>query len=111
MKARLDSLPGAVAEPGPAAGVSLYKIRGKLFAILEERRESVILKSDPDLVPVLLEQYAGVSQRSHLDRRFWVCVSLDADVPANELARLVDRSYALVRANLTRKQEAELAAS
>jgi predicted DNA-binding protein (MmcQ/YjbR family) len=37
-------------------------------------------------------------------------VSLDADVPADEIERLAAHSYELVCADLTRKQKAELAA-
>jgi predicted DNA-binding protein (MmcQ/YjbR family) len=37
-------------------------------------------------------------------------VNLDADVPAEEIERLVTHSYELVRAKLTRKQKAELEA-
>ena len=58
---------------------------------------------------ILQAQYEGVGHRSHLDRRFWISVSLDADVPAAEIARLSADSYALVCAGLTRKQKAELA--
>ena len=65
---------------------------------------------DPVSVAMLQAQYAGIGHRSHLDRRFWISVSLDADVPAAEVARLVADSYVLVCAGLTRKQKAELAA-
>ncbi|MGH8218356.1 MAG: MmcQ/YjbR family DNA-binding protein, partial [Steroidobacteraceae bacterium] len=52
---------------------------------------------------------AGIGHRSHLDRRYWISVSLDADVPAKELKRLIAHSYELVCAKLTGKQKAELA--
>ncbi len=112
IKAALASKPGAVCAPLPSApGVLIYKIMDKMFAILEMRRvEAVILKCDPNLAEILREQYAGVSHRSHLDRRYWICVNLDADVPAEEIERLVTHSYELVRAKLTRKQKAELEA-
>jgi predicted DNA-binding protein (MmcQ/YjbR family) len=104
--------PGATGEPlASAKGVTLYKVMGKMFAILEARRlELVILKCDPHLVEVLREQYAGVGHRSHLDRRFWTSVTLDSDVPADEIARLVAHSYDQVSRKLTKKQKAELAA-
>jgi predicted DNA-binding protein (MmcQ/YjbR family) len=60
-------------------------------------------------VEVLNETYAGVGHRSHLDPRSWFSVALDADVPEDEISRLVDRSYDLVCASLTRKQKAEIA--
>jgi predicted DNA-binding protein (MmcQ/YjbR family) len=108
-KAWLDAMPGAVADPGPAAGVSLYKVKGKMFAILELRRvESLVLKCDPELIEPLREKYEGIGHRGHLDRRFWISVSLDSDVPAKEIKRLIALSHELVCANLTRKQRAEL---
>ena len=116
LKAHLDKFPGAVAEPyAPARAkeplILMYKVMGKLFAILSVRGEEyVILKCDPHFAEVLREQYAGVGHRSHLDRRFWISVSLDADVPAAEIKRLVRGSYDLICASLTRKQKDNLAA-
>jgi predicted DNA-binding protein (MmcQ/YjbR family) len=116
LKARLEGLPGAVGEPmtasrGKAPLVLIFKVMGKMFAILAVRgTENVILKSDPHLAEILREQYAGVGHRSHLDRRFWISVDLDADVPADEVVRLAEASYRLVCEGLTKKQKAELAA-
>ena len=116
LKAVLDAKPGAVAEPAPAPRAAapsalLYKVMGKMFAILSTRgTEAVSLKCDPHLAEILREQYQGVGHRYHLDRRHWISVSLDADVPADEVERLVAQSYDLVCAGLTRKQRAELAA-
>jgi predicted DNA-binding protein (MmcQ/YjbR family) len=116
LKARLEALPGAAAEPMTASGgseplVLIFKVMGKMFAILAVRgTENVILKSDPHLAEILREQYAGVGHRSHLDRRSWISVDLDADVPEDEVARLAEASYGLVCQGLTKKQKAELAA-
>jgi predicted DNA-binding protein (MmcQ/YjbR family) len=112
LQAALAAKPGAVGAPLPSAsGVVIYKVMGKMFAILEDRRiRNVILKCDPHLAEILREQYAGVGHRSHLDRRFWISISLDADVPPEEVERLAAASYDLVCAGLTRKQKAELAA-
>ena len=112
VQAALEAKPGAAGESLPsAAGVTMYKVMGKLFAILTTRRTpNVILKCDPHLAEVLKEQYAGVGHRSHLDRRFWISVELDADLPLSEIERLAAHSYELVCAGLTRKQQAELVA-
>ena len=111
LQAILAAKPGAVGEPLPSApGVVLYKVMGKMFAILESRKiQNVILKCDPHLAEFLLEQYAGIGHRSHLDRRFWISIDLEADVPSEEVERLAAASYDLVCAGLTRKQKAELA--
>ncbi|HEY1751660.1 MAG TPA: MmcQ/YjbR family DNA-binding protein [Caulobacteraceae bacterium] len=115
LQAKLDAKPGAAsgavsAPRGREPLALIYKVGGKTFAILGARADAfVILKCDPHLIEMLKQQYAGVGHRSHLDRRHWISVSLDADVPAAEVERLVDGSYDLVRASLTRKQQAALA--
>src|SRR5580658_725613 len=107
VRAWLEASPGAVGTP------TGYKVMGKTFAILSIRRDGcgwLILKCDPHLAEVLREQYSGVGHRSHLDRRYWIAITLGADVPPDEIERLIAQSYDLVRAGLTHKQQAELAA-
>ena len=112
VQAVLEAKPGAAGASLPSAsGVVIYKVMGKMFAILTlKRTPNVILKCDPHLAEILREQYTGVGHRSHLDRRFWISVDIGADVPAAEIERLAAHSYDLVCAGLTRKQKAELAA-
>jgi len=114
LMARLGDKPGAAAATvtaprGRTPVAMIYKVMGKMFAIVGLGRvEHVILKCDPHLVEMLKETYAGVGHYSHLDRRHWISVTLDADVPAQEIGGLVDRSYELVCATLTRQQRAKL---
>ena len=115
LKAALDAMPGAVANPmtasrGTSPLVLIYKILGKMFAILSLRGEAfVILKCDPFRADLLRETYRGIGHRSHLDRRYWISVDLDADVPAEEIEALVAHSWDQVAATLTRKQREQLA--
>lgn len=112
LKAVLDALPGATSEPVPgprgrARDALLYKVAGKVFAILSPPGRSVGLKCDPHLGEILREQYAGVGHyRLHL--RNWISVRLDADVPWDEVVRLANGSYQRVRDGLTRAQRATL---
>jgi predicted DNA-binding protein (MmcQ/YjbR family)/uncharacterized protein YdhG (YjbR/CyaY superfamily) len=116
LQTKLVDMPGATPHPmsvrrGSPPLVHIYKVMGKMFAIVSARGEEfVILKCDPNLVPVLRQQYRGVGHRSHLDKRHWISVSLDADVPASEVRRLVDHSYGLVVTGLPAKQRAQLQA-
>jgi predicted DNA-binding protein (MmcQ/YjbR family) len=83
------------ASRGSAPLVLIYKVMGKMFAILALRGEdNVILKCDPHLGEVLREKYTGVGHRSHLDRRFWISVDLNSDVPSEEIWGLATHSYA-----------------
>jgi predicted DNA-binding protein (MmcQ/YjbR family) len=116
VKAWIEAKPGAEARafaPRNAPPlVLIYKVMAKTFAILSVRGvEDVILKCDPELASALRKEYAGIGHRSHLDRRFWISVRLDADVPQKEVRRLVALSYELVCAGLTVKQRAELSLS
>ena len=109
-----EAKPGAAARPisAPRAkspNALIYYVCGKMFAILSVRGEEyLVLKCDPALAEMLRSRYAGVGHRTHLDKRFWIAVDLDADVPSREIKRLAEHSYELVRAGLPRKQQAEL---
>jgi predicted DNA-binding protein (MmcQ/YjbR family) len=114
IKAWIETKPGAQGLPFAPRKTSpplviIYKVMGKVFAILSVRgTPDVILKCDPTLASVLRKEYSGVGHRSHLDRRYWISVRLDADVPLDEIKRLVSLSYGLVSSALTAKQRAEL---
>jgi predicted DNA-binding protein (MmcQ/YjbR family) len=111
----LAAMPRAVAEPmtasrGKTPLVLIFKVMGKTFAILSLRDEEyVILKCDPHLAEALQGAYRGVGHRTHLDRRHWISVNLDSDVPSTEIERLAAHSYDLVCAGLPKRQRAGLA--
>lgn len=116
LRAILGGMPGAFADPvpmprGAPAPAVMYKLMGKMFAILSVRGDAfVIVKCNPDLVDILRDTYSGISHRSHLDRRFWISIDLKADVPLSEIRKLIEGSYDLVYASLTRKQKEQLGA-
>jgi predicted DNA-binding protein (MmcQ/YjbR family) len=80
--------------------VTMYKLAGKIFAILSMKAGYVVLKTPPESVEILKARYKGVGHKTHLDRRYWIAVMLDADVPLKEAQRLASLSYDLVRATL-----------
>ena len=110
----LAAKPGAVAQPisapkGSSPIAMIYRVMNKMFAILAVRgTENVILKCDPELAHILRGKYASVGHRSHLDKRHWIAVDLDADVSTKEIKSLAAHSYELVCEGLTRKQRVAL---
>jgi predicted DNA-binding protein (MmcQ/YjbR family) len=109
LHALLAARPAAVREQPFGPGVVVYKIGGKMFAILPEEGEpSVTLKCDPVLGEILRGQYAAIRPGYHTDKRHWITIRQDADLPDAELRRLIDHSYDRVRAALPRKVQAEL---
>jgi predicted DNA-binding protein (MmcQ/YjbR family) len=114
VRAWIEAMPGAQGRPlapgkSSAPLVIIYNVMGKMFAILSVRGvKDVILKCDEALASALRKEYEGIGHRSHLDRRFWISVRLDADVPMKEVRRLLALSYELVVAGLSEKQRSEL---
>ncbi len=115
VKAYIEAKPGAVGRAftprkNSPPLVVIYTVMGKMFAVLSVRGiKDVILKCDPVLAEALRRDYTGIGHRSHLDRRFWISVRLDADVPIKEIKRLVSGSYDLVCTKLTAKQRTAIA--
>lgn len=87
-------------------GVLVFKVGGKVFAILAD--QSVSLKCDPGLAEILRQEHAAVSAGYHLHKRHWNTVALDGTVPADLLEDWIQDSYALVVAGLRRRQRAAL---
>jgi predicted DNA-binding protein (MmcQ/YjbR family) len=89
---------------GPGAAV--FKVAGKVFAILsvDDQPGSISLKVDPGYAQVLREQYAAVTAGYHLDKRHWNTVALDGSVPDDVLEDWITDSYELVVSKLPRAQ-------
>lgn len=80
-------------------GVSVFKApNGKMFAVSSaaKRPLDVSVKCDPDLGAALRRDYEAVVEGYHLNKRHWITVTLDADVPDDRVRELVQDSYDLV---------------
>lgn len=102
--------PGAWEDTPFGPDVLVLKVRTKMFAMVNVAREphSVALKSDPERWVDLKERFDGITRGPYLDGKHWNSVGLHADVPEALIRELVDRSYALVVAGLTRKERGAL---
>jgi predicted DNA-binding protein (MmcQ/YjbR family) len=102
--------PGAVEDYPFGGEVAVFKVAGRMFALLPlgEVPGSVSLKCDPDLAVSLRARYAGVRPGYHLSKRHWNTVTLDGSVPDEEVLELIEHSYDLVVARLTKAQRNQL---
>lgn len=109
--AACDALPGSVEDYPFGDGVAVFKVGGRMFALvtLDAPPGSVSLKCEPDLALDLRGQYAAVTAGYHLDKRHWNTITLDGSVPDDELLGLVDHSYELVVARLPKAVRDKLA--
>lgn len=95
-------LPGAVEDYPFGDGVAVFKVAGKMFALvpLDERPGSVSVKCDPDMAIELRRQYPAITPGYHLNKRHWNTIEFDGSVPEDELLDLIAHSYDLVVARL-----------
>ena len=96
---------------GPTAFV--VKVSGKMFALLSEDEDppTISLKVDPDEGELLRDQHPTIIPGYHLNKRHWITATIDGSLPPDLLHDLVDDSYDLVVASLTRAQRAALEGS
>lgn len=66
------------------------------------------LRCDPARSEELQERYEGIGPGWHMNKRHWISVRFDSDVPGTLLRELVRTSYELAVARLTRRQRMEL---
>jgi predicted DNA-binding protein (MmcQ/YjbR family) len=103
--------PGSVEDYPFGDGAAVFKVAGKMFALVSLGPEpgSVSLKCEPEYAADLRRRYPAITAGYHLNKRHWNTVELDGSVPDDELQELIDHSYDLVVASLTRAQRHELA--
>jgi predicted DNA-binding protein (MmcQ/YjbR family) len=103
-------LPGAVEDYPFGEGVAVFKVGGRMFALvsLEGDPGSVNLKCDPELALELRARYSAVRPGYHQDKRHWNTVDLDESIDGEELREMIDHSYGLVVGGLPRAQRASL---
>lgn len=109
-KAYLLAKPGATEEVpfGPQALV--YKVMGKMFALVawEETPMRLTLKCDPERAEELRAVFPSIRGAPYFSKRHWNAVPVDGSVPYEEVLGMVDDSYDLVVAGLPRRRREEL---
>ncbi|CAA6799318.1 MAG: MmcQ-like protein [uncultured Sulfurovum sp.] len=90
--------------------VRVYRIGEKIFALTsEEKPLRVNLKCNPIYALELRSIYEGIIGGYHMNKKHWNTVYVeDSDVDDESLEELIDHSYDLVYASLTKKKRAEL---
>jgi predicted DNA-binding protein (MmcQ/YjbR family) len=102
--------PGAVEDFPFGERVSVFKVADKMFALsdLDGLPLEVSVKCDPDLAEALRIQHSAVRAGYHLNKRHWNTVTLDGSIDDDEIEDMIQDSYDLVAAKLTRAQRANL---
>ena len=110
LRAYLLSKKGAVEETPFGPDTLVFKVMGKMFALLawQEAPLRITLKCAPDDALALRQQYPAVQPGYYMNKRHWNTITLDGSVPESELLAMIDDSYALVVRGLTKTLQKQL---
>jgi predicted DNA-binding protein (MmcQ/YjbR family) len=83
LKRYLRSKPGATEETPFGPEHLVYKVMGKIFAVVgwDEEPVTMSLKCDPEGVEVLRKVFRSVTPAPYFDKRHWNVVALDGSIP------------------------------
>lgn len=92
------SMPGAELDYPFGENVGVYKVVGKMFALIDEKMLPVnlSLKCDPLLAETLREKYESVLPGYHLNKKHWNTLILTGQLEWPEVQDLIRHSYQLV---------------
>lgn len=95
------SMPNAELDYPFGEGVAVYKVKGKMFALIAEGKDPVriSLKCDPVLSKVLRDKYDEVQEGYHLNKKHWNTIVLTGQLTWEDIKGLIRHSYELVSGN------------
>ena len=67
------------------------------------------LKCNPEKAVELREEFEAIKPGYHMSKKHWNTITVNEDVSDEMIIELIDHSYDLVVAGLTKKAKAELA--
>ena len=99
------ALPGAEETTPFGPETLVYKVGGKVFALtsLDQHPPSANLKCEPERALELRDRYEEIIPGYHMNKKHWNTVDLGGRLPVALIRELIDHSYQLVVAALTRK--------
>jgi len=87
----------------------VFKVMGKMFALIGlDDPDNCNLKCNPDKAVELRSEFEAVKPGYHMNKQHWNTVHFNKDLPDKEILKLIDHSYELVAASLTKKIKEEL---
>jgi predicted DNA-binding protein (MmcQ/YjbR family) len=104
LRALCLSLPDTAEDFPFGEDTAVFRVGGKLFALLPVSGATINLKCDPERAIDLRKRYTAVAPGWHQNKRHWNTVTIDGDVPGDELAAMVEDSYDLVVASLPKRE-------
>jgi predicted DNA-binding protein (MmcQ/YjbR family) len=108
--ARLEALPGAVRDQPFGPGAQVFKIAGRMFAIVQPHNDrlALSLKCDPFLGEILRAEHACITPGYHLNKQHWITIEMDGSLGDDDVLGLIEHSYERVKRKLTKAERISL---
>jgi predicted DNA-binding protein (MmcQ/YjbR family) len=91
------AMPGAVLTFPFGEDTAVYKVGGKIFALSGVGTpDSINLKAEPPDVTGLVETYEAIERGYHMNKKHWITVQINGDLPPDLIAELIEDSYDLI---------------
>lgn len=90
------------------ANLITFKIGGKWYCLFDPDDRLINLKLQPEKIQELLARYSGTSPAWHMNKRHWISLKLEVDIPDAVIRQLVTDAYNLVRSSLPKSLRASL---
>lgn len=99
-----------VTEHFPFDEVTLvFKVMDKMYALTPLDDElSINLKCNPERAIELRESYQSVLPGYHMNKTHWNTIKINGELSDDFIKELIDHSYDLIVASLTKKKQKEL---
>jgi len=83
----------------------VFKVKGKMFALVSLQDRWLILKCDPEKAIALREQYDAVTPGYHMSKIHWNTIDLESNLPEKLINQWIVDSYRLVVEGLPKKDQ------
>ncbi|WP_427980218.1 MmcQ/YjbR family DNA-binding protein [Agarivorans sp.] len=87
-----------------APDIPVFKIRGKMFALVGWRDGDMFinLKCQPEQIDALTDIFPAIHRAYHMNKRHWLSLYFDGSDAEQQVFGLIDNSYGLVVANMSK---------
>lgn len=111
LNAALDQFKGASAEYPFGPDARVYKVLGKMFALVAESNAPgrITLKAAPADVVALESMFVAVHPGYHMNKQHWITIDLESDVGCDLILDWAQSSYDLVVSGLRKADRNRLA--
>jgi predicted DNA-binding protein (MmcQ/YjbR family) len=86
----------------------VFKVMGKIFALMSLEARTLNLKCDPEKAIALREEFSDVIPGYHMNKTHWNTISLSGAVQEKRIMEWITDSYLLVAEGLPGKTRKEL---